>query len=107
MFNELKAQMLLDRCVGNEIWPVDVCQAEGVPQAWIDELVDAFESGFDQDRHTIYLEGAAVNQFYGVPDLLIAYKLAEYIGIDTEAATSSALGKLAQVQALKEAAEEE
>ncbi len=106
MMNRLKALVLLGKCRGDEIWPLELCRQEGVPEAWLSELADALESGFDSDRNTIYLNDQVVNQFHGVPDLLLAYKLAESLGIDTARATSTALSRTAQVQALKEAVDE-
>jgi len=106
MLNPIKARMLLDKCTGDEIWPVDLCREEGVPEAWIEELADSFESGFQRERHTIYYEERVVNQFYGVQDLHLAYKLAEYLGVDVQAAIATALNRLAEVRALKEAVEE-
>ena len=104
--NRLKALVLLGKCRGDEIWPVDVCRAEGVPDAWIDELADAFESGFDADRNTIYLHDQVVNQFHGVSDLRLAYKLADELGVDTARVTSTALSRTAQVRALQQAVDE-
>ena len=106
MLNPLKARMLLDKCTGDEIWPVDLCREAEIPEAWIEELADSFESGFRHDRQTIYYEERAVNQFYGVQDLHLAYKLAEYLGVDVQAITATALGRTAEVRALKEAVEE-
>ena len=39
-------------------------------------------------------------------DLLLAYKLAEYLGVDTARVTATTLSRSAQVQALKEAVDE-
>ena len=66
----IAAQLLLLKCTGDEIWSVETCQAAGVPQIWIDELVDCFESGYDTDRNTIYIdddltEEKMVNQYEG------------------------------------------
>ena len=104
--NSIRAQSLLLQCRGDEIWSMETCRQQGVPDAWIDELVDAFESGYDADRNTIYENGQMVNQYHGVSDLQLAYKLAEYLGIDCQQATQFALSRQAQVTALKEAVEE-
>lgn len=98
--------MLLAKCCGDEIWSLEICRSEGIPEAWIEELQDSFESGFDTDRNTIYVDGEVVNQYHGLLDLHIAYKLAEYLGIDCNAETRNALGRRSEVQALQEAAEE-
>jgi hypothetical protein len=97
----IKAQMLLLKCRGNEIWNDETCQQEGIPESWIAELRDRFESGFDSDRNSIYVDGKLVNQYEGVSDLQIAYKLAEYLGINWQQVTNTAIGREAQVAALQ------
>ena len=104
--DSISAQMLLLKCHGDEIWPEDVCLAAGIPQVWIDELVEQYESGFDTHRNTIYVDGKVTNQFRGVSDLLLAYKLADYIGIDWQAETGHVLSRVDKVNALKEAIDE-
>ena len=99
--NPVTAQMMLLKCTGDEIWDEATCRKEGVPELWIDELKDCFESGYDSDRNTIYHKGKMVNQFVGVLDLHLAYKLAEFLGIDWQRATASALGRRAEVAAIK------
>ena len=42
-----------------------------------------------------------VNQYEGVSDLHLAYKLAEYLGIDWQRATAHAISRTAQVDAIK------
>jgi len=54
-------------------------------------MKDRFESGFDADRNSIYVDGKLVNQYEGVSDLHLAYKLAEYLGIDWQRATAHAI----------------
>lgn len=98
--NSISAQMLLLKCIGDEIWDEQRCTSEGVPAEWIAELVDVFESGFDTDRNSIYVDEQLVNQYRGILDLHLAYKLAEYLGIDWKRATCGALGRRAEVAAL-------
>ena len=107
MMSRLKALNLLAECKGDEIWSVDVCQQNGVPDEWIDELADCYESGFNADLQTIYYENEVVNQYNGVRDLDLAYKIAELFGVDAQQATSLAIGRRAQVTAIKEAIEEQ
>ena len=99
--NSVTAQMILLQCTGDEIWSVETCRQQGIPETWIDELQGAFESGFDSDRNTIYEDGQMVNQYHGVLDLHLAYKLAEYLNIDWKRVTASALGRQAEVAAIK------
>jgi len=98
--------MLLLKCRGDEIWPQSDCRAAGVPQNWIDELVEQYESGFDTDQNTIYKDGRMLNQFKGVSDLLLAYKLADYIGINWHRETNHIISRTAKVKALQEALDE-
>ena len=98
--------MLLVECHGDEIWSVDTCRQKGIPENWIDDLRETFESGFTSDRQTIYEDGRVTNQYHGVHDLQIAHRLAEYLGVDSKAVTAYALGREAEVRALKEAVEE-
>jgi len=99
--NSISAQMLLLKCTGDEIWDETTCRKEGVPESWISELLEAYESGYDSDRNTIYHQGEMVNQFHGILDLHLAYKLAEFLGIDWKRATASALGRRSEVEAIK------
>ena len=102
----IAAQMLLLKCTGDEIWSEETCREAGVPENLISELIDQFESGFDVDRNTIYVGNRVVNQYRGVPDLQLARKLASLIGINVDAATATAAGRIAEVTALKEALDE-
>ncbi len=105
MLDRLRALMLLSECNGRDIWPVELCREKGVPEAWIDELASAVESGFRSPLQTIYVDDQLTNQFFGVQDLHLAYKLGEYLGVDTQQVTSSALGRVAEVQSIKDALE--
>jgi hypothetical protein len=105
MFDSVAAQMLLLKCVGDEIWSEATCQKEGVPQAWIDELCENFESGFDSDANTIYGEnGKLTNQYRGVSDLMLARKLAEFIGLNL--AGVIAFDRRSEVAAIKDLLDE-
>ena len=42
-----------------------------------------------------------VNQYEGISDLSLAYKLAEYLGIDWERASASAISRRGIVAAIK------
>jgi hypothetical protein len=106
MLDRLKAQMLLSECNGRDIWPVELCREKGIPDAWIDELADRFESGFQSPFQTIYVGDRLTNQFYGVHDLHLAYKLGEYLGVPTEQVTAGVFGRVAEVRAIQQAVEE-
>ena len=104
--NPTTAQFLLLKCHGDEIWDEQTCRREGIPEAWIDELAENFESGYNTHKNTIYVDGQMVNQYRGVLDLHLAYKLAEFLGIDWLRATASALGRRAEVDAIKDELDE-
>ena len=106
MLNRLRARMLLSECTGRDVWPVELCRQKGVPEDWIEELADCFESGFRSDRETLYYEQQIVNQFHGVHDLPLAYRLGEFLGVDTQQVTSLTRDPESQVQAIQEAADE-
>ncbi len=75
MLPRLTALALLSECTGRDIWSVAYCQTKRIPQDWIEELVDCFESGFRTDRQTIYHQDQVVGQFEGVRDVDLARKL--------------------------------
>ena len=105
--DRLRALMLLDECTGHDIWSVDECRQKRIPEAWIDQLADAFESSFFDDRETIYVGQQKVNQYHGVHDLQLAFKLAELLGIDVDRYRSMIHERGALVRALQEAAEDD
>jgi hypothetical protein len=99
--DSISAQLLLLKCTGDEIWNETTCRELGVPDAWIEELIDNYESGFDTDRNTIYEQSGMVNQYRGVLDLHLAYKLAEFLGMDWQRVTRHALTRASEVEAIK------
>lgn len=102
----MRALSLLAECTGREIWSVEHCRLRRVPEPWIEQFKDCFESGFRTDRQTIYHEGHVVPQYEGVRDLDLAVRLAETLGIDVQRVTATSLGPEAIVRALKEAVDE-
>jgi hypothetical protein len=106
VLTRLTARILLSECNGRDIWPVELCRQKGVPPSWIDELADCFESGFRSDRQTIYYDQQPLNQFHGVHDLQLAYRLGEFLGVDTHQVTSLTCDPESQVRAIQEAADE-
>ncbi len=106
MLTRLEARILLSECTGQDIWPLPLCRQKGIPEQWIEQLADCFESGFNRDSQTIYYDETPVNQFYGVQDLHLAHKLGEFLGVDTVSITASVLGREAEVRAIQEAVDE-
>lgn len=101
-----KIYRLLDECTGETIWPVDHCRQAGLPEPWIAELSDAFESNPAIDRDTIYLNDSPVNQFHGIRDVDLAIKLGQKLNIDVEALRAVSLSREDLVRRIKEAVEE-
>lgn len=112
MLARIRALALLSQCNGAEIWPVEYCREQGIPEEWIEELADAFESGYAHDRDTIYYADSPdhaespITQFHGVSDLELAERLGTLLGIDVARVTATALTRPAKVRAIKEAVEE-
>ena len=106
MLTNLRAQILLEECTGDDIWSVELCQQKGIPETWIQELTDAYESGFNSDSETIYYGERIVNQFEGVRDVDLAIRLADFLGVATDQILASSLSRAVVVSALKEAVEE-
>ena len=98
-----RALALLSQCRGDEIWSVEHCRDHGVPETWIAELADAFESGYRTDRETIYVGANSTNQYHGVRDLDLAIRLGESMGLQVDRITANVLGRRAMVKAIKEA----
>jgi hypothetical protein len=98
-----RALQLLTKCLGDEIWSVEHCRQSGIPDLWIEEMSDAFESGFQNDSQTIYVEREVTNQYHGVRDLDLAIRLSRSLGVDVDRILSTTPGQRAIVRALKEA----
>ncbi|MEM6469215.1 MAG: hypothetical protein AAF802_06565 [Planctomycetota bacterium] len=98
-----RALSLLAECNGDEIWSREHCEARGLPQDWINELADAFESGFNRDDQTIYTDAGRVNQYHGVRDVDLAIRLAQDLGVRVSASSQAAMSRRRLVQAIKDA----
>ena len=105
--NRLTALLLLSECTGDDIWSIEHCQRRGVPQGWIDELSDCFESGFQHDSQTIHLNEQIINQYEGIRDVDLAIRLGDFLGIDVHSLHATASSRASLVKAIKQAVEEE
>ena len=99
--NRSHALMLLSECTGDDIWSIEYCRQRLVPEAWIKQLRDAYESGFDSNDATIF-----VNQFAGVRDVDLACKLGQFLGLEIDRIVSSQYSRSGVVGAIREAMEE-
>lgn len=105
--SRLQALSLLHECDGDHIWSLQHCRMRGIPEDWIAELADGYESGFDLDETTIYYAEKKVNQFEGIRDYDLALKLAKFLRIDIGKRIDVLPSRRAIVQAIKEQFEED
>jgi hypothetical protein len=101
-----QAITLLWECSGEEIWSIEYCRRRGIPDAWIEELAQGYESGFRSDEQTIYLEDQVTNQYEGVRDVDLAVKLGAYLGVDLDRTLPLAVSRHGTVRAIREAVED-
>jgi hypothetical protein len=106
MLHRMLALSMLSECSGDDLWSVEYCRQRGVPEAWIEELTDGFESNFAIESRTIYVENRRVNQYEGIRDVDLACKLGEYLGVDTSGLLARHLHRRQFVAAVREAVEE-
>jgi hypothetical protein len=98
---------LLTECTGDDIWPLDYCRQRRIPENWIDELRDAYETGFDSPTNMIFFRGEIVNQFEGIRDVDIASKIAANWPLPIGKLAETAWSRADLVNKIKEAIEEE
>ena len=101
-----KAMDLLHECDGDGIWSADYCRKRGIPETIIQRLLDRFESNFSDVSQTIFIEKQQTNQYAGVRDVDIALWLAEELGFDTTAITTTNISRAVIVREIREAIEE-
>ena len=101
-----QAILILNECSGDDIWSLEYCSQKGIPEAWIQELLDCYESGFQRHSETIYHDGKLVAQFEGIRDVDLACKLGVFLGAPVSQIVVSAFSRSSVVQAIQEAVEE-
>ncbi len=104
--NRLKALTLLSECTGDDIWSLEHCRLRQIPEDWILELSDCFESGFESDSQTIYYQDRVTNQYQGIRDVDLAQKIGQCLGLPVEQLRSTATTRRSLVRSLQDAAEE-
>lgn len=97
------ALSLLSECTGDDLWSIEHCHARRVPESWIEQLADAFESGFDSDRQTIYTQRGVTNHYHGIRDVDLAIRLAESLDIRIDSNAVARHSRTSLVQAIKDA----
>ena len=106
ILNRSQALMWLSECTGDDIWSIAYCRQRQIPQAWVDELRAAYESGCTSDRQTIYYRNERINQFEGVRDVDLACKIGQYLKLDVSRIVERQISRSAVVLAIREAIEE-
>jgi hypothetical protein len=106
MMSRPQALALLSRCDGDEIWSIDECRAHRLPETWIRDLADAFESNPAVDAETIYHHGKALNQYRGVRAVDLAVKLAHVLGVRLDPFFLQNADRHALVERIRESVEE-
>ncbi len=104
--HRLLALSLLSECTGDDLWSLEYCRQRGVPEVWIDELLDGFESNLAVESKTIYVDHHRVNQYEGIRDVDLACKLGEYLGVDTANMLAHLFSRHQVVAAIREAVED-
>ncbi|MEQ1825842.1 MAG: hypothetical protein ABL921_07835 [Pirellula sp.] len=105
--NRSTALLLLSECTGDDLWSIEHCRQRQIPAAWIAELTDAYESGFQSDDSTIYFRGEVVNQFEGIRDVDLACKLGHFLGLNVRRLSATHFSRSALVRAIREAIDED
>ena len=98
--------MLLTECTGDDIWSIEYCRKRHVPDDWIDELQDAYESGFDSSHQTIYYRNEIVNQFEGIRDVDLACKIGQLLKVNVARIVKQQICRASVVREIREAIEE-
>jgi len=104
--NQSQALMWLSECTGEDIWSIEYCRKRQIPQLWIDELRDAYESGFESDNQTIYYRNEVISQFEGIRDVDLACKIGQYLKLNVARILERQISRSAVVRAIREAIEE-
>lgn len=104
--NRSQALKLLTECIGDDIWPIEHCRKRQVPEAWINELQDAYESGFNSDDQTIYYQNEVVNQFEGIRDVDLACKIGQLLKVNVSRIVQQQISRRNVVRDIREAIEE-
>ena len=97
---------LLSQCDGDEIWSCDYCRSQRVPEDWITQLRDIYESDFSDPGSTIFEEGRRLSQYEGIRSVDIAVSVAECLGIQVDPWVLSNNHRALIVEWIKERVEE-
>ncbi|MCU0716062.1 MAG: hypothetical protein MUD03_08035 [Pirellula sp.] len=96
----------LAECTGDDVWSIDYCKRSGIPDSWIRDLSEIYESGFKTSKEVLYHEGKRIHQYRGIRDSDLARRISQQLGYPVEAIERSALSPSDLVRRIKEAVEE-
>ncbi len=102
----IDALVLLSECTGDDIWSVEHCRLRRIPEDWIEEMADGFESGFDTDLNTIYVGDQVVNQYEGIRDFDLAVRIGEQLGVDVRSLAGRTSSRRELVRLIQDTIEE-
>jgi hypothetical protein len=98
-----RALAILDECTGEHIWSAEHCALRGVPDEWVRQMGDTYESGFRDDSQTIYTDKGVTNQYRGVRDVDLAIRIGKQLAVDVESILTRHASRTAIVTAIKQA----
>lgn len=78
-----------------------------MPEDWITQLRDVYESGFQSQSQRIYFAEKLVNQFEGVRDIDLACRIAAALGVNVAKIAAASISRSDCVVKMKESLEEE
>ncbi len=104
--NRSQALKLLTECTGDDIWSVEYCRKRQIPEDWIGELQDAYESGFESKDQTIYYRNEVVNQFEGIRDVDLACKIGHLLKVNVSRIVEQQNSRVGVVREIREAIED-
>lgn len=96
----------LAECTGDDVWSIDYCKKSGIPESWIRDLSEIYESGFKTSNEVLYHEGKRIHQYKGIRDSDLAMRIALQLGYPVDAIERAALSHSDLVRRIKEAVEE-
>jgi hypothetical protein len=104
--NRSQALKLLSECTGDDIWSIEYCHKRQIPEDWINELQDAYESGFGSIDQTIFYRNEVVNQFEGIRDVDLACKIGDLLKVNVSRIVQQQISRVGVVREIREAIEE-
>ncbi len=106
MINRSTLLYWLAECTGDDVWSIEYCKKSGIPDSWIRDLSEIYESGFKTSKEILYHKGNRIHQYQGIRDCDLARRIAQQLGYSVEAIERTALSQSDLVRRIKETIEE-